>query len=86
MFNKLRRRIMTNVNPDETPSTDVSVQDNPTPVEETQNAPTSTPVEGTSETHVNAFRQDVDDALADAHAALGKAEEAVKALLVKLGV
>lgn len=52
-------------------------------------AVTGAPLQDTSApvpTHVNAFKQDVLDALADAHKALGEAEEKVKALYNKLDV
>lgn len=41
---------------------------------------------GTSDTQLNAFLADVDDAFAEVHSAIGKAEGVYKALLTKLGV
>lgn len=46
----------------------------------------ATPVEGTSETHVNVFKADVEDALKQAHAVINEIEEKYLALLTKLGV
>lgn len=45
---------------------------------------TTPTVTGTSDTHVNVFIHDVEDALKQAHAALGEVEDKYKALLNKL--
>lgn len=44
------------------------------------------PVEGTSETHLNVFKHDMEDALQQIHAMVNEAELKYKALLDKLGV
>lgn len=44
------------------------------------------PTVGTNETHINVFKQDVLDALKQAHAVLNEAELKYQALLNKLGL
>lgn len=49
-------------------------------------AVTPDPTEGTSETHVRVFVQDVQDALAQIHAIVNETEVKYQALLTKIGL
>lgn len=53
---------------------------------ETETPVTTQPVEGTSETHVKVFVQDVQDALKQIHAIVNETELKYQALLTKLGL